>query len=450
LSPLADAHDTIRDPGGGSDTAPSSARRPVVYDLTHLVSRLSTHASSGIDRVDLAYGAYFTAGDHRMVAGAHYGLRRPHALSVEQSRAIVDLARAPWRHEGDDARFSPLSRWLKTSPAEPFDRGAAPARRAAASARLTRSLAKIRFRLLDDRRLEIPKGAIYLNAAQHVFEHALFFRWLEKRDDLRRVFLIHDLLSLDYPEYFRASNLEVFRRRLATAFRYADAFVVSTQAVAARLSAELKRQGSPDRPIHVQPFASPLEGAAVPSAHEAASDGHPYFVMIGTIEPRKNHLLILHLWRRLAARDPGAPRLVIVGARGWENEQIVDLLDRAPALRAHVVELSGLPDADLSRLLCGARALLAPSFDEGYGLPLVEALSLGAPVAASDIAVFREATQSCAKLLSPLDGPAWRDEIVRLSENGEYYRQRREQARQFVAPTWEGYFQGVGGFLRTL
>ncbi|HEY1941203.1 MAG TPA: glycosyltransferase family 1 protein [Roseiarcus sp.] len=420
--------------------------RPVVYDLTHLVSRLSTPASSGIDRVDLAYGAHFTSGDRRMAAGAHYGLARPHTLSLENARAIVDLAGAAWRDEGDGARCSALSGWLATPPAQPFDRRGAPARRVSVAAGLTRSLAKARFRLFDDRRLRIPDGAIYLNVAQHAFEHPVFFRWLDKRDDLRRVFLIHDLLSLDYPEYFPASNLALFRRRLATALRYADAFVVSTQAVAARLRAELERQGSPIRPIHVQPFASPLEGAA----REAAHDGHPYFVVIGTIEPRKNHLLILHLWRQLAARDRDAPRLVIVGGRGWENEQIVDLLDRAPALRAHVVEFSGLPDADLSRLLCGARALLAPSFDEGYGLPVVEALSLGAPVAASDIPVFREVTQGRAKFLSPLDGPGWRDEIVQLWRDEQYYRRRGDETRRFVTPTWEGYFEGVRGFLETL
>ncbi len=427
-----------------------SARRPLVYDLTHLVSRLSTQASSGIDRVDLAYGAHFTSGDPCIVAGVHYGLMRPHALGLEHAREIVDLAGAAWRDASDGSRFAALSHWLSTPPGERFDWRGAPAPRVSARDSLTRSLAQLRFRLLDERRLHIPNGAIYLNVAQHVFEQPVFFRWLEKRNDLRRVFLIHDLLSLDYPEYFPAGNLEVFKRRLATAFRYADAFVVSTQAVAARLRAELKRRGSRDRPIHAQPFASPLEGVASVAAREGASDGHPYFVMIGTIEPRKNHLLILHLWRRLAAGDRNAPRIVIVGARGWENEQIVDLLDRAPALRAHVVEVSGLPDADLSRLLRGARALLAPSFDEGYGLPLVEALSLGAPVVASDIPVFREATQERAKLLSPLDGPAWRDEIVRLWRDREYLSQRREQARQFRAPSWEEYFQGVRAFLETL
>lgn len=59
----------------------------------------------------------------------------------------------------------------------------------------------------------------------------------------------------------------------------------------------------------------------------------PYFVVLGTMRPRKNHLLLLHLWRQLVAElGDGAPQLVVIGQRGWECEQVVDLLDRCTAL----------------------------------------------------------------------------------------------------------------------
>ena len=434
---------------GDDDRTPASARRPIVYDLTHLVSRLTTAASSGIDRVDLAYGAHF-AGEDRIVAGAHYGLTGPHLLSPRGSRAIVAAAAAVWREEAGEADFSALADWLAAPPGAPFAPRRATTRGQPALARAARRLAQVRFRIAHDRRLAIPPGAIYLNAAQHAFEFPQFFRWLDRRPDLRKVFLIHDLLPLDYPEYFRASNLAVFRRRLATALRHADAFIASTQGVRARLREELARQGAPDRPVHVQPFASPLEGALGAAAPAGESGGHPYFVMIGTMEPRKNHLLVLHIWRELAAAGANAPRLVLIGARGWENEQVADILDRSVALRAHVAELSGLPSARLARLLQGACGLLAPSYDEGYGLPVVEALALGAPAIASDIPVFREVTQGRARLLSPLAGPAWRAEIERLSGDAPYRRSRRDEARRFAAPTWREYFAGVEGFLKGL
>ena len=432
---------------GDEENRPAEARRPIVYDLTHLVTRLTAAASSGIDRVDLAYGVHF-AGADRIVAGAHYGLTGPHLISPRRSRAIVAAAAAAWREGAGEAGFAALLDWLAAPPGAPFAPCRPTGRSQKVLARAARRLAQTRFRLAHDRPLAIPAGAVYLNAAQHAFEFPRFFGWLDRRPDLRKAFLIHDLLPLDYPEYFRASNLGVFRRRLATAFRYADAFIVSTQVVRARLREELARQGAPDRPVHVQPFPSPLEGAADTPVGE--SGGHPYFVMIGTMEPRKNHLLVLHIWREMLAADANAPRLVLIGARGWENEQVADILDRSVALRGHVAELSGLPSARLARLLRGSCGLLAPSHDEGYGLPVVEALALGAPAIASDIPVFREVTQGRARLLSPLAGPAWRAEIERLGGDADYRRLRQAEARRFAAPTWRGYFAGVEAFLQGL
>ncbi len=417
--------------------------------MTHLISRLPTRASSGIDRIDLAYAAHF-AGEGHMAAGVHYGMRRPHLLSVEEARAFVQLSQSRWSTEGADGSFSAVLQWLASPPKAAAKRRPA-LTKAALQSNLTRRAHQLKGRLLDNRTLRVPPGAVYLNVAQHVFEHPIFFRWLERRTDLCNVMMIHDLLPLDCPEYFSPANLPIFRRRLATAFRHASAFIVSTEAVKARLQLELSRQGSRPRPIHVQPFPSPLEAA---SSAEPARDepwrGHPYFVVLGTIEPRKNHLLLLHLWRRLVAERPGAPRLVLVGARGWESEQIADMLDRCLSIQGHILEIAGLRSADLVTLLRGARALLMPSFDEGYGLPLVEALSLGTPAIASDISVFREVTQGCATFLSPIEGPAWEREISRLAADPDAVARRREEAARFRPPTWAAYFREIDGFLSRL
>jgi glycosyltransferase involved in cell wall biosynthesis len=430
---------------GTASAAPP--QRPIVFDLTHLISRLPTLASTGIDRIDLAYAAHF-ASEGRMVAGIHYGLRRAHLLSVEQARAFVRLSQSRWSNEYGGASFSAILQWLESSPKAAL-KTKLPPTQAALQSILTRRAHQWKGRLLDNRALRVPRGALYLNVAQHVFEHPIFFRWLERRKDLCNVMMIHDLLPLDYPEFFRPANLSIFRRRLATAFRHASAFVVSTRAVKARLEVEVSRQGAAPRPIHVEPFPSPLEGEMIERTPGDNSRGHPYFVSLGTIEPRKNHLLLLHLWRRLVSQ-PGAPRLVLVGARGWESEQVADLLDRCFSIRGHVLEIAGLRSADLAALLRGARALLMPSFDEGYGLPLVEALSLGTPAIASDIAVFREVTQGCATFLSPIEGPAWEREVLRLATDQDYAVRKREEAAQFRSPTWSTYFQGLDDFLSRL
>ena len=431
-------------------TASTNGQRPIVFDVTHVVSRLPKLASTGIDRIDLAYASRF-ARPGAMAAGVHYGLRRPHLLSVDEAREFVALSESLWAEAGaaNGAAFLAVLHWLAAPPDPGLRKPGRQMPTPAASDRLRR-LQQLRGRILNNRALSVPERAIYLNVAQHLFEHPIFFRWLKQRDDLCNVFMIHDLLSLDYPEFFSPPNLDIFRRRLSTAFLHASAFIVSTQSVKRRLEEELHRQGSRPRPVHVLPFPSPLEGGGRASHADMVWLGHPYFVMLGTVEPRKNHLLLLHAWRQLVIENPRAPRLVMVGARGWETEQVADLLDRSAALRGHILELSGVSSPDLVDLLRGARALLMPSFEEGYGLPLVEALSTGTPVVASDVAVFHEVTQERATFLSPLNGEAWRDVIKRMTGDKDYAAERRAEAAKFEPPIWSGYFEELDRFLAAL
>jgi glycosyltransferase involved in cell wall biosynthesis len=173
----------------------------------------------------------------------------------------------------------------------------------------------------------------------------------------------------------------------------------------------------------------------------------PYFVICSTIEPRKNHLLILQVWRELVRREgAGAPKLVIVGGRGWKFEAVAALLDRSPVLRGHVIEVSGLTTPSLKRLLDGARALLMPSFAESYGLPVVEALSAGVPVIASDIPVFREICGNRAKLISPLNGEAW---LGTIHVQGE--RRTGPAPTSALTPgSWTDYFAKIDAFVNAL
>ena len=166
----------------------------------------------------------------------------------------------------------------------------------------------------------------------------------------------------------------------------------------------------------------------------------PYFVHVGTLEGRKNLAFLLSVWRRLDERmGAAAPRLALVGRHGWENEAVLDHLHRSPNLQGLVHQVSELPDAGLARLLAGARALVAPSSVEGFDLPVAEALSLGVPVIASDIAVHRELAPR-ARLIDPLDGPGWLEAIEAATARGP-------GQTGYHAPTWAGHFDAVSGFV---
>ena len=190
----------------------------------------------------------------------------------------------------------------------------------------------------------------------------------------------------------------------------------------------------------------------LPNVRADAEAEEPYFVVLGTIEGRKNHGLLLSVWRKAIAAGGGAsvPRLFIVGRRGWEAEEVFSQLDSG-ALGDRVVEIGPLDDRRLAPLLAGARALLFPSFAEGYGIPLVEALAAKVPVIASDLPVFREIGQGIPELLPSTDPWAW---LVAVSDFARKDSPRRaaQVARlgAFRVPDWPSHFARIDAFLETL
>src|SRR5207302_45452 len=108
------------------------------------------------------------------------------------------------------------------------------------------------------------------------------------------------------------------------------------------------------------------------------------------------------------------------------------------------VEQNVLPDTEMVRLLQGARALLLPSFAEGFGFPVIEALALGVPALCSDIPALRETGGPVAEYLDPLDGPGWRAAIL---DYAAAVSPRREAQLQRLAgwqpPRWDDHFAMV-------
>jgi glycosyltransferase involved in cell wall biosynthesis len=174
-------------------------------------------------------------------------------------------------------------------------------------------------------------------------------------------------------------------------------------------------------------------------------------VTVGTIEARKNHLLLLRVWRRLIAEmGSEAPILAIVGRRGWEAEQAFALLDNPVDLGGHVFELRDVGDAPLASLIAGARALLMPSFAEGFGLPVVEALQIGTPVIASDLPVYREIVGSIPTYVDPRFDASW-ERVIRnfLTDDPERMRQKRA-LQGYKAPDWKSHFAHLETWLTVL
>ena len=426
-------------------------RRPVCYDITRLLTRILNPTPNGIDRVDHALAQHFLAGGPAATFGAAFVGIGSRLLTGSAAREVVDGIAAHWGETGfeadDDPIYAHVSSWLAgdTVGSPPQRRQRKP--RVPVPLLATGSWAvRHGVPLTRTPRAHLPKGGVYINVSQFPLWLTTPFEWLESRRDVRAAFFVHDLLPITFPEYFRTDELERHRRRMRNVARFASAAIVTTRTVAKNLDAHLESLGRRDLPTFIAP--TPISPTfATPLVVDPKLGSRPFFVMCSTIEPRKNHLMIMAVWRALAQKmGRETPKLVLVGTRGWHYDPIIDLIERSPALGDHVIEVGGLSTPGLKRLIDNAQALLMPSFGEGYGLPVHEALVSGAPVVASDIPAFREIEAEGLTLLSPLDGEAWLHEIELRSRTPR----SSVPAGRLQPVGWASYFAALDAFVDKL
>ncbi|MBP0443185.1 glycosyltransferase family 4 protein [Roseomonas sp. SSH11] len=406
-------------------SAPAPAPH-VVLDVSRLLACGTKAAPSGIDRVEIAYARRWAT--------------MPEAGCTFVAQALAgDYVALPWR-----AVVGLIANLTKAwSHNDPDFHAARRARRISVALRW-RVMAGIGKGTLA-RRLKTTDPKVFLLVSHRALERE---RPIQAMRDAGCAFvpLIHDLIPATHPEYARPGQADRHMKRISTTAALADAIIVNSAHTAAALRPHL---GTREIPPHVT--VAPL-GIEPPPAASPTLPAEPYFVILGTIEPRKNHLLLLHLWRDLAGRmGRRTPHLLVVGRRGWENENVVDILERCEALRGTVREMGQVPDREVWQILRGARALLFPSFAEGYGLPLAEALALGVPAICSDLPALREVGGHVPDYLDPLDGIAWRAAILDYADPASPARNAQlARLSGWRAPRWDSHFARVDNLLATL
>ena len=288
---------------------------------------------------------------------------------------------------------------------------------------------------------------LYLNVGHTGLDLPGLRAWLS-RSTVRPVYLVHDLIPITHPALCRPEEANRHRERMRTVLTTAAGVIGNSQATLDDLAGFARREGLPNPPS----LAAWLGSDPLPRPEPRPSTDRPTFVILGTIEARKNHQLLLGIWRKLVAQlGCKAPRLLVIGQRGWEAEHVFDVLDRDDRLRGHVVELNACSDEQLAQHLGSARALLFPSLAEGYGLPLVEALGMGVPVIASDLPVFREIGGDIPIYLNPLDAAAWEAAISDYARPESPARAKQiERMTAFKSFGWDAHFDAVERWLAWL
>jgi|SRR5271170_313117 len=429
---------------------------PIAYDATRLFLGPMAVTPRGIDRVDLRYARFFFEtwpGDCVGTLPTPWGVRW-----FDRQRVIRGLDRLEelWSEtlQPDEDRVL-----LKIKTRLSGQHGPGTREFPECGRRIIRPV----FRLLDLVSVtrfsfgasvirSLPKNSIYLNIGQLSLSIPLFLSWLRHRPDVKPVFMLHDVIPLEHPEFFGPGNLRLHWRNIDHTARFASGLIVTSAAAREPVLNALRLRGRAEIPVEtvLLPVTPIFLEKDRPDEELGTQD---YFVVCGAIEPRKNHLLLLNVWCELVRqRGKRAPKLVVVGSpiKGVKGmAPLLRTLEQCPPLQDQVIFARGLSSPALRRLIAHAKALLMPSFAEGFGLPVIEALALGTPVIASDLPAHREVAGDLAIYRDPTDGSGWLTDICMFADGNRPAAEIRNRVSAYQPQTWREYFIKIERFLET-
>jgi glycosyltransferase involved in cell wall biosynthesis len=192
--------------------------------------------------------------------------------------------------------------------------------------------------------------------------------------------LVHDMLPITGARWYGDAQGVAAAADLTLLLTAADVLAAVSPEVAAEASLVVHRR------VTAVPPPDPILPA--PDDRRGLRPDAPYVLTVGTLHPRKNHVLLLDAWSRWLASDQGAaqvPWLLIVGRRHPRDGALFERLSAEPALRSRVRVVTDASDAELAALYEGCRFLAFPSLAEGWGLPIREALRFGKPSIVTDV-----------------------------------------------------------------
>jgi len=293
-------------------------------------------------------------------------------------------------------------------------------------------------RLMLDELLKPEHCEVLLHLGHSGLEKSVLGKLVQKYQ-LRLICMVHDLIPITHPTFCRAGTSEKHVLRMKHLLTWSSGVLSNSQSTLNALT-QFSEQHKLAMPVCV---VAHLPAAILPKTSSKPQMQAPYFVMLGTIEGRKNHALILDVWQQLInAYGENTPKLVIIGQRGWACDDVLYRLDNDAEMKPYVIELNDCDDATLSAWLSHSKALLFPSHVEGYGIPLVEALSVSTPVIASDLDVFHEIAGGIPEYLKPNDKDSWLAAIEDYCFDTSPRRNAQlQRLKCFEAPTWESHFE---------
>ncbi|MGF7214916.1 glycosyltransferase involved in cell wall biosynthesis [Spirosoma lacussanchae] len=219
---------------------------------------------------------------------------------------------------------------------------------------------------------------------------------------------IHDLIPIFHPEWFPAGDNSV--RSMLARLNPQTHIITISEATRNDFCQHTGTDPARVTPIHLAASPALFYPVTDPDARQRIRQRYqlgdaPYLLSLATFEPRKNLDRLIRAFVNTAQSGeiPAEVKLVLVGARGWKLDQILNELASHQALQSRIVVTGFVPDEELAALYSGATGFVYPSLYEGFGLPPLEAMQCGLPVITSRIPAIREVVGEAALYISPTD-----------------------------------------------
>lgn len=401
---------------------------PVLLDITRLTSPSALKIPTGIDRVVRVYVQHLLSGPRECLFLGRIGGGAMVLLDAKGISLFLSRLDGQQNWSGLDAKGRAQvhrDKSLRTLEAE--------LRRHALWHGPLSHLANTLKKLLNS-------GYCYLNTGHSNVERDVTTA-VKKGGAGRIVFMLHDTIPLDHPQWQTPLSVERFTKVIATISEAADTVIANSHHTAKSARYWLTKAGRCPQIVTAHLGIEPA--CDVPAYRQET----PYFVQLGTIEPRKGHALSVAIWEEMYRQDGAiCPHLFVIGKRGWMNGPVFEKLDHSPLMNRQIFEIGACSDSEKTAFLKGSTGLLFPSQAEGFGLPILEAAQLNIPAIATDLPVYHEFTGLDILYMDNRDVHNWMDAIKTLLKRGTSTPVSAYSGSAEI-PSWQRHFATVEPFL---
>lgn len=254
----------------------------------------------------------------------------------------------------------------------------------------------------------------------------------------------HDILPMIVPQYSgNSSSLEEF---IIQVFPVSKTVVANSNSTKQDLDGWMKSKGLSVPSIKTFrlgedfTFSKNAHTSSVAKKYSVEKSG--YIMYVSTIEPRKNHTLLYYVYKLAKSRDISLPKLLVIGRVGHDSNVLIKIIQNDPEVNQNILICNNVDDTELNWLYENCLFSVAPSFYEGWGMPVLESIARGKPVVCADTSSLREMPADCIIFFNPSSTDECLSAITSMLET-KVLEKYIENTKKYKPHSWDESYQQV-------